>query len=618
MASGAENVTSTFTLNLDVKGAGSAKDAAKDLKAMRKSIVGTSGNIKEMQAALRLLKGGGDQTLEAQKKLKAELAAQRSVLAATAQSYRAAGGSLLEATGKQNTWTGALEKSVPKLGSLAAKIRAIPPGTVLLAAGAIGAAAAIAALTAAAAAGVANLTAYAIGQADARRSELLRLQGLTQIRNFWTGWGPVAGNGAATAASLQAAVDDVTGSVALSREQVTGFAGDLYRMGLRGQNLRLTLQGMATTAAVNGETQARAFAGMAAGANLTGQSIKALSDDVKARLGGIAKAQLLSLGTQAAKVRENFGMLFKDLKIDKLLEAIGGITRMTSGTSYLGAAMRRVVTNGIQPIVNGLAIGIPIARDFFFGLATGAIKVVIRLLDVAIWVKKTAKEWGLWKSKGVDAFKAGELAGKVFFGALVIGFALLGTLITGAVVAVGTLAAPLILVGLAAKWLWGKIFEAYDLIKSQGWGALGLAIVKGIVGGIKSGASWLVDSLTGLANAGVKAFKKAIDMRSPPHVFSAIGLQIPKATAMGVKLGAPEFTKATSDMLSLRALPPVGNAAPTTNVANTSSARTVTVGDIHVHVASGTDAQGIGLAVRRQLEEILSGAVSEVGARNAA
>ena len=50
-----------------------------------------------------------------------------------------------------------------------------------------------------------------------------------------------------------------------------------------------------------------------------------LGNDVirfKARFGGVAKAQMLSLGVQSKKLRENFQQLFSGLKIERFLEAL--------------------------------------------------------------------------------------------------------------------------------------------------------------------------------------------------------------------------------------------------------------------------------------------------------
>jgi len=561
---------------------------------MRKSVVGTRASLGEMQAALRLLKGGGDLTAESQKKLKAQIAAQRATLASSSQAFLEAGGKVGDLTKKQTSFADMLKATHPRVGALVGKLQGIPPSA-LLAAGAIGAAtAATLLLVGALAKATIGLAGYAIGQADVRRSEMLRLQGLTQLRNFWTGFAGPVGNGAATAASLQAAIDDVSGTVNLSRDAVGGYAESLYKMGLRGENLRLTLQGMATTSAVLGETQAQAFAGMAAGANMTGQSVRALADDVKARLGGIAKAQTLSLSTQFAKLHENVSALFRDLKIDRLLEAVSGVTRLLSPTSAAGAATRRLVNAGLQPMINLFTAGLPIARDFFLGVATGGLRVVGVLLDVGIWLKKQARELGLFKDKSVDAFGWGTKAAKAF------------------AIGIGIASAPLALVVVAVGLLGAMAYGAYKLVSDIPWAKLGRAIPEGIVNGIKSGASWVVDTIRGMGASAWKAFKGALGIASPSKVFAQLGVQLPRGLVAGIKLGAPEVEAAAATIIrpeafAMPAAPAM--AAPTAAKSSTSTA-TITFGDIHVH-GDGTKEQAQDLMA--QVAALLGGAGISLG-----
>lgn len=567
MAGQGENATATFTINVQSHG-------REDLEAMRKSITGARSNLAEMNAALRALKGGGEQTRDSVARLKEQIAAQRSQLAGATKGYLDAGGKILDVGKKQDGWTDALKKASPQLEGLIGKVSKIPPGTALLAAGAVGATAAIVALTAATVAAGAGLVGYALSQADARRSELLRLEGLTKIRNFWTGFSAPVGNAAATASALQQAVDDVSGTVALGRGEVAGYAEDLYRMGLRGNALRDTLEGMATTAAVQGDAQARAFAGMAAGANLTGQSVRRLADDVKARLGGIAHAQTLSLANQMAKLRENVAGLFRDIKIDALLEAINGVTRLFSASSAAGKAMRDLLTAAVQPIINIFANNGGVVRDFFLGAATGALKMIGVVLDGALWVKRWVREVGLFKNASLDAFGTGAAMAK----ALGIGLLIL--------------AAPLISGTLAIAEFGFVFIKLFRLITETDWSALGKAVVDGIVGGLKRGVTAVVDAVTGLGRSAWQAFQRATDSHSPSRLFFGGGLNLAAGSALGVRVGAPMLERETARMgaasFAAFEVPPVAPPAGVgTPRGGSGAAATITIGDIHIHAATG-------------------------------
>ncbi|MBZ0119437.1 MAG: hypothetical protein K8H88_20780, partial [Sandaracinaceae bacterium] len=259
------------------------------------------------------------------------------------------------------------------LGGLASKlgaIRGLVAGGGAIAAGVLAIAAALVALVAAAGAATVALLRYGIAQADARRSELLRLEGLTTIRRHYY---LAAGN----ATAMQAAIDRVSASVALGRGELVGYTQQLYRMGLRGQALEDALQGMATVASVQGEEQARRFAGMAAGAARAGGSVRRLADLVERRLGGIAARQLLSLDVQAAKLRESFAAIFLGLRIEGFLEGLRTLTQLFSQNTATGRALKTIAEALLQPLIDDLTRLAPFARRFFQGMVIGALQLTI-------------------------------------------------------------------------------------------------------------------------------------------------------------------------------------------------------------------------------------------------
>src|SRR6266568_5880004 len=121
-------------------------------------------------------------------------------------------------------------------------------------------------------------------------------------------------------------------------------------MNLRGEQLSQALQGVAIKASVQGDAAAGAFAQWAAGANVSGRAVKGLTDDVKARLGGIAGRQMELLTVQAEKQHESFLALFSGLKVDKFEKAHLSVTKLLSQSTNSGKALKTIVTLALQPL----------------------------------------------------------------------------------------------------------------------------------------------------------------------------------------------------------------------------------------------------------------------------
>lgn len=566
----AEDLTATFALELDgTQAARGAKSTADALQSMRDQLAGGIDELRGMQTALRNLKGSAGTSGDAIAGLKAKIAAQKATIAESQQAVIKLGGGFKQikapAQGATNAMGGLLSRvkeSRGPLGGLASafgEISTLTRGAVI-AAGIIGITAALVALGAAAVGAAGGLAMYALRTADARRSELLQLEGLTKIRSFLFGLGGGYGRAADSAGFLQDQIDRVSGSVAIGRERVSQYAQQLYRMGLRAGNLQDALEGVSITAATQGEGQAAIFASWAAGAAATGQSVKALANDVKARLGGIAKAQLLSLDVQTKKLHENVAMLFSGLKIEGILKGIGGLTELLSQSTVSGQELKRIVTvlgNSLGGMFEGPAL---LAKRFFQGMILATQQLVIWYLKARLALKGVFGNADFLK--GMNAQKAAVLAGKIAVGLL--GVALLTT--AGVLIsilplvyslAVGLASAAASALVLAAPFLAGAAaiaalaaagYQAYKLWKEMDWGIIGRGIVKGLVAGIVGVSNWFRDTMMSLAHRGIAAFKGVFGIHSPSAVMARFGEQIVVGNVHGIRREAPRATFAMRDM----------------------------------------------------------------------
>jgi hypothetical protein len=648
--------TAEFAIELEDKTSGAAASAAQALGKLKSQIEGDTRALGAMQKAMKNLQGGTVVNVQQFKALQQQIEAKKASIASAQGKFLSLGGTFAQTGTKASAFEArlaALSKQASimpgPLGGLLSKFQGLSAavGGGAMALGILAVVAALALLVAGTAAAVTALTQYGIVQADARRSELLRLEGLTKLRNYW---GIAAGN----ANEMQSSIDKVAASSALGRDKIAQYSDELYRMGLRGNNLEAALEGVAIKASAQGDAQAHAFGQWAAGAALTGRSVRALSDDVKARLGGVAAKQMLSLTVQAEKQKEAFAALFSDLKIEPLLKAKKEINDLFGQSTASGRALKQLLTLLVQPLIDGLTAAAPIAKRFFQGLILGAQSIVIGILLVRASIRKT---FGSSETKSsIDymglALKAGKVAAYVFGVGLsiaavaVVGLAtkLIALLIpaiwslvtaTAAFVVEGLIIAAPFLLATAAVWGMIKIVRLlYVVWKEIDWSDLGRSIWQGLVNGLNSGARWVVEAVSSLGEAASNAFKKALGISSPAKVFVEHGNQIPAGIQVGVTKGTPAARAAVRGMLQSPELnasaaandptafsPVIEPASGPSSSAPDSKGQgkgargggTVTITTLNVHVASDKP-RDIALDIKRELETILEGVAIQLGA----
>ena len=633
--------TATVAIELEDQVSGAAESAAGALKRLRDQIDADKRALSQMQGALRNLKDGALVDTKAFKQLQDQITAKKSAIAQAQQSFISLGGTFTKSSGSSRGLQAKLAELAKQasimpgpLGSLATAFQRFSAmvGGGGIAVGIIAITAALTALTVASVTATAALARYGVAQADARRSELLRIEGLTKVRNWY---GLAAGN----ANEMQQAIDRVSASSALGRDQIAAYSDQLYRMGLRGENLSAALEGVAIKASTQGEAQANMFAEWAAGAALTGQSVRRLADDVKTRLGGIAAKQMLSLTVQAQKQHEAFAALFTGLNIEPFLKAKKSINDLFSQSTASGRALKQLLTLLVQPLVDAATSAAPLIKRFFQGMILGAQGLVIAFLRAR---RAFLQTFDLQGFKGIDLATA----------AIYVGVAAVAALATGLIIAAGALtvfAAPFLL---AATAIWSVINTGrllYQLWKEIDWTDLGRSIWQGIVSGLKGGAAWVVDAVTSIGEAASGAFKAALGIHSPSKAFAELGAAIPAGVTVGVQAGTPAARQAVDAMikpptvakLSLVSAAPVApraavasdpiSRAPRVDPAATSTApvappprgqrpgassANVTINELHVHATSDRPHE-LARDIKREIETVLEGALLQMGGRTA-
>lgn len=602
MGAGADE-TVTFGMDLDASGLESgAEGSASALEGLQSRIEEDTLALQKMQQAMRLLQGGSSTNIQAFKQLRDSISAKKvSLSQATAEllshgkaqdvlkaktssaaaaakqqeklqkdqlkaqkehlaAYKKAEDERKKASDKAKreqaealkaqaaqlnaikesigSFGGPLNGLLGQLGSLKGML-----GAGVMVAGTIALAAAFALLAAGIGYAASALVKYGLAAQDARRTELLQLEGLTKQRNWY-------GIAAGKATDLQNAIDNVSGAVALGRGQVNGMAQSLYQMGLRGENLKQALEGVATATAAGGEAQGAFYRGLIVSAARSGVAVKKVLDDVKARYGSIAAAQMLSLNVQAEKFRENLDALFRGVKIEGFLKSLKMVTDLFSLNTATGRALAKILEVILNPLIGGLEKTGPLAKRFFQGMVLGAQSIIIWILRAALAFKRTFGSPEILK--GVDTLKlaleAGALAAHILAAGVVITAAVIAAAFAAAATVVATFAAILWLPGVVADKAGTAIGNAFKRLAHLDLKSIGLGLIQGLAAGILSGIPLIGVAITTLGLSAQAALKKVWDSHSPSKLFKKEGGYAPLGITTGVRLGIPQVKSAFEDL----------------------------------------------------------------------
>jgi hypothetical protein len=540
---------STYAIELKDETSGAAESAANALSKLKKRIDDDTKALSQMQAAMRRLKGATTQDSAAVKALSDQISAQKAKIAGAQSAYVKLGGTF---DGKV---TPAITDATGGLKGFLGFMKTLPPHV-------LAAAAAVAAFVGGIVAATAALLAYGIAQANARRNEELQLERLAVItRRF----GGAAGSGR----ELQESIDRVSSRVAAGRSEVSAYAQQLYRAGLRGAALGT-----------------------------------ALERGLIRRMGGVdlARRRFLSLDVQASKLQESFSALFAGLEIEGFLGALNEVTQLFSQNTATGRALKAIVEALLQPLIDGITFLAPLARRFFQGMVIGALLLTIGIQRLSRWL--TEALGGTELLSNTQALEVALWAGVAVFGALALAVVAAGVALAAVTISLAALAAP-ILAAVAA--VGALIYGGYRLVqwwRAQDWSAIGRSLVDGLVNGIRSGAARVTQAVRGLAGEARRALAQALGIFSPSRVFAQLGVQIPRGLAQGVQRATPIAVDAVDTMA----------VASSGSSPAASSGVVASIGEVHVHVGPQADGREIARSIRDELVEVLEGLVVARGA----
>lgn len=493
-----------------------------------------------------------------------------------------------------------------------------------IAAGIIAIGAAVIALNVATVLAVKSLFEYGLAQGDARRSELLRLEGLSKIRG-WLIRTKVSGE------ELQKTIDEVAASSPLDRESVAKYGVELQQAGVKSKDLKTILEATAIKSSTQGEAQAAYFKDLAVYMSRAGGNVAGYAQTVKNRLGGIAQRQMLSLTVQARKLQEAQAALFAGVNIEPVLKAKKALNDMFSTSTASGRALQAMIEVIMVPLVKAVEYVGPLVKKFFQGMIIAALTFTVLVLQVGLTFKDV---FGSVLPDNMDLSNAAVNAGIVVMGlltaavgtaAVVTGVAFVGAL-WSAVTAAGALfvaLAPVILAGLtiaapfvgAALLIAGAIkliMMAWEGLDFNDVKQLGVDMMQGLADGLLAGISFIPNAIMKVSSYVVDAFKNNLGIHSPSKVFADLGQFIPQGLAVGIEADTSKVDAAVSKMIKIPMQASVeGGASNDASGSQGATSSAITVGDIHVHLSEGKGTgeekgKEIGVAVRDALQEVLS------------
>ena len=610
--------TATFAISLDDNTSGAASSAAKSLSNLRDKIQGDIGALREMQAAMKQMKGGASMNIEAYNKLKGAIAAKHATIAKAQQDYVLLGGTFGKtgddakaAADKMGALGGLIGQASPQVSGMIGSAGKL--GNMIGSAGLAGAA--LAAGVAIVAMGAA-LAVAGLKMADTIRTQRIQMQSLATLGKAYRSltpemaamgggmWSLISGKAAAATQAegdaLTSMVGRVTDQFAVGREQVLGYTKSLMQGRLQGKNLESALEAAATMSSVFGEEAAGSFINMAKQAQFFGSSVKRISANVQSKFGEMARSLKLGLGEQFKQLSTNIGRLFTGLKIEGFLKGLQTILSVFSQSTASGRALKALVETILQPIYDQASRLGPILKNVWRGMILGALMVTIAVLKVKNAVRDmigkdalTNIDWmsaAMWTGIAIG----GALAGVI--GLVVIAIAGLAGIVAGAVVGI--------------QWLVDQFVWAYDNFGTIPWSQLGSDLVDGLANGITSAASRVWEAVKGLASGAKKAFAEALGIHSPSRAFFSFGVNMGQGAVLGMQSVQPQVETATVNMVSMPSLP-MPSAESYSSTTNNSQRGPMTI-NIAIDGA-GKDSKSIAKEAVQIFTDYLEGEVITIG-----
>lgn len=464
-------------------------------------------------------------------------------------------------SGKVNEMSEALGRFGGPLGALGQKATGLVAGFEKLtgsmgtmAGAAVAATVVVVALAAAMVAGAVAALSWAVGLADAARSQELLSQGVA---------GSVEGG-----AALEATMRRLSKSVPLARSELDRMAADLAKSGKSGDELTAALEEAAVAAA-------------------------------KAKWGPEYARQLLSLENQSAKLKRNLQETFgKALNIEPGLVALDKFGDLLDSESAMGKTLSFASGKIFQPMLDAAVRALPSIEAMLLGIAIGGLRVYIALKPVVALMDSLSPAAANDTRSAMQRF--GETLGEVIAVAAVVAYALLWPFIQIGKGIMDVITASQML-GAAIS---GAIGAVVSYLSSVSLSQIGTDLITGLANGITAGASAVISAITGAVTGAIDTAKSLLGIASPSKVFAEIGGYTAEGFTGGVEDGTGQAQGAMADLVA----PPAVGGAPAAGAKY----------EITINIdGRGQDDEGLARMIADRVTAILEGDALSLGATRA-
>jgi hypothetical protein len=601
--------TAKFALELEDKISAGTVSAEEGLQSLNAMIEKDTKALGQMKKAMRQMQQAGAVDIDAYRKLKGEIDATQDSIGKARAAFINLGGDFTKVSKKTSKVKFAPKVDPPKgLQDMLSVVDGMPGPlsklstgiggadkamaglsgamTTMVASGAIvvailsATAVALTAVAVATAKATVELLKYAAAQADAMRSERLRLEGLGTLRR----WMRLTTK---DSAQMSESINRVAERVPLARDQVAGYGQELHRLGIRGRAAEDALEALSIAQAVQGDLGRRRLMMLVRMAGNSEGAMRNLAERTRRELGGIAMQQMMSLSMITTKLQESFQALFADIPIAPLLAGLYRLSQLFSQNTESGRALRAILTTVLGTFIGELATTTPMLEYLFKELVILSLKVAIAFFRIrnAVYSAFGTGILGriLASSSAAEIFRTIIAAVVIVVTALAAGVAVLTLALVGALAPIMLIAYGLHQAYQAVEEFIPSIGRLLELFNPALWSVAGQAMIDGIVHGFSSGIGRLHDAVVGAATGAMNAFRSVLGIASPSTVFAGYGLNISQGVAEGIESGAPAATGAATNMMS--------TATTTNNRTATGPTSNVTTGEIHIHVEAGENGE---------------------------
>lgn len=309
------------------------------------------------------------------------------------------------------------------------------------------------------------------------------------------------------------------------------------------------------------------------------EGTKALNAAVDKKLGGAAEKKMLGLNNQLTRLKQNFRMLFENVKVEGFLKVMKAVLDIFDQSTISGLALKTMLEGTFNGLFTAVEHVAPYVKIFMKGL-------IILALQAYIGFKPLLKALGLVGTDGASGQQAliermsqlGRVVNLVATGITKVvlglqGIGALGPIVRATADAFTFLIGPVgVAVSMVAGWTATVLKGVAGLIGLvPKFSEAGVSLVKGLTDGVKRAAKELIQSVTTLGDQALAAFKSKFKIASPSRVTMGFGANLSLGLAGGIKSKASVAQDQMAKVIPMAAfrggrpaLPPPRAVAPAT------------------------------------------------------